>query len=262
VIAHASFGAHLVGLGAAMTLGAGYAWCWSRTGGRHARRLASWAAGLTVGLVATTPWVEERAAESFTAHMAQHLVLIVIVGPLLAIARPLTTAMAALAVARHRRPRLADLSAVAAAGVTIVTFAVVHFSGWYDAALRMQWVHEAEHLAFVVTATWLWAAILAPSYRRGPVRMLAVFTMITGLSLVGMVLLAGTEPISSEYVARLGKQGALDDQRTGATLMWVTGMAVTLPLLFTAVWRWASTEERIAVGRDAPRRSDDPRATE
>ena len=28
--------------------------------------------------------------------------------------------------------------------------------------------------------------------------------------------------------------------------MWVTGMLTTLPLLVLAVWRWASTEERIA----------------
>jgi cytochrome c oxidase assembly factor CtaG len=68
--------------------------------------------------------------------------------------------------------------------------------------------------------------------------------------LIGMVLLAGTVPISDEHAARLGVEEAVADQRTGATLMWVTGMAVTVPLLFAAVWRWASTEERIAAGRD------------
>lgn len=251
MIAHSDAGAHLLGIAAAVVLGVGYAWCWRRSGSRHPERLASWAGGLAVGLLVTTPWAEVRAAESFTAHMVQHLALVVVVAPLLALARPLTTAGAALRFARHRRSTVADLSAPAAAAVVVITFALVHFSGWYDVALRIQWVHEVEHLAFVVTATWLWAAVLAPVHRRGPVRVIAVFATITGMSLVGMVLLAGTEPISDEHAARLGVEAAVADQRTGATLMWVTGMAVTVPLLFAAVWRWASTEERIAAGRDS-----------
>jgi putative membrane protein len=258
VIAHTAPAAHLLGVLAALVLGAGYAWCWRRTGRRDPFRLAGWAAGLLAGLLVTTPSVEAWAARSFTAHMVQHLVLVVVVAPLLAVARPLATGLAAVPIARHRRPRSADLSAAAAAGATTLTFVAVHFSGWYDAALRAQWVHEAEHLAFVVTATWLWGAVLAPAHRRGPVRVLAVFATITGMSLVGMVLVASSEPISRQHVAQLGPQAALDDQRAGATLMWVAGMAVTLPLLLAAVWRWASAEERIAAARDmqrAPRSS-------
>lgn len=250
MIAHASAGTHLLGAVMACALGAGYAWCWYRSGGRHPLRLAAWAGGLVVVLLVTTPWVEAWAAESFTAHMVQHLAFVVIVAPLLAIARPVTTAGAALRIARHRRSGVADLSAPTAAAVVVATFALIHFSGWYDAALRVQWIHEAEHLAFIVASTWLWAAVLASAHRRGPLRVIAVFATITGLSLIGMVLLAGTVPISDEHAARLGVEGAVADQRTGATLMWVTGMAVTVPLLFAAVWRWASTEERIAAGRD------------
>ena len=48
------------------------------------------------------------------------------------------------------------------------------------------------------------------------------------------------------YEARLGVDGALDDQRSAAAIMWVTGMLTTLPLLVAAVWRWASTEQRVA----------------
>ena len=250
MIAHAAVGAHLLGAAVVSALAVGYAWCWHRSGGRHPFRLAAWSGGLLVAVLATTPRVEAWAARSFTAHMVQHLAFVVVASPLLAIARPLTTAGGALRLPRHRRSGVADLSAPTAAAVVVATFALVHFSGWYDAALRVQWIHEAEHLAFIVTSTWLWAAVLAPVHRRGPVRVIAVFTTITGLSLIGMVLLAGTVPISDEYAARLGVEGAVDDQRTGAALMWVTGMAITIPLLFAAVWRWASTEERIATGRD------------
>ena len=33
--------------------------------------------------------------------------------------------------------------------------------------------------------------------------------------------------------------------------MWVTGMFTTLPLLVAAVWRWASTEQKVAQRAEA-----------
>ena len=73
-----------------------------------------------------------------------------------------------------------------------------------------------------------------------------MFGVIAGGALLGMILLSATAPLMPTYEARLGAARALDDQRAAAALMWVTGMLTTLPLLVLAVWRWASTEERIA----------------
>ena len=73
-----------------------------------------------------------------------------------------------------------------------------------------------------------------------------MFGVIAGGALLGMILLAATEPLMPTYAARLGADRALDDQRAAAAIMWVTGMFTTLPLLVLAVWRWASAEERIA----------------
>jgi putative membrane protein len=64
--------------------------------------------------------------------------------------------------------------------------------------------------------------------------------------MLGIVLLSASTPLFSTYLDRLGPDAALDDQRVAASLMWVGGMATTLPLLLVAVWRWASAEERIA----------------
>jgi hypothetical protein len=38
----------------------------------------------------------------------------------------------------------------------------------------------------------------------------------------------------------------LDDQRMGAGLMWVGMIALTMPMLVLAVWRWAAAEQRAA----------------
>jgi putative membrane protein len=72
------------------------------------------------------------------------------------------------------------------------------------------------------------------------------FAVIAGSALLGIVLLSASTPLFDTYVNRLGPDAALDDQRVAASLMWVGGMATTLPLLLVAVWRWASAEERIA----------------
>jgi putative membrane protein len=74
----------------------------------------------------------------------------------------------------------------------------------------------------------------------------SVFGVVAGGALLGMILIAATAPLMPTYEARLGTAAALDDQRSAAALMWVTGMFTTLPLLVLAVWRWAAAEERIA----------------
>jgi hypothetical protein len=47
-------------------------------------------------------------------------------------------------------------------------------------------------------------------------------------------------------VDRRGYASALRDQRMGAGLMWVGMIALTMPLLMLAVWRWAAAEQRQA----------------
>ena len=63
--------------------------------------------------------------------------------------------------------------------------------------------------------------------------------------------MAAGEPLMPTYEARLGAAAAVDDQRNAAAIMWVSGMLTTLPLLVAAVWRWASTEQRVAQRAEA-----------
>ena len=65
-------------------------------------------------------------------------------------------------------------------------------------------------------------------------------------SVLGIALLSASEPLIPTYEHQLGFDDALADQRTAAAMMWIGGMATTVPLLLVAVWRWASAEERNA----------------
>jgi putative membrane protein len=123
---------------------------------------------------------------------------------------------------------------------------LTHLTGIYDAALSNRFLHDAEHLAYAFTAILLWVAVRGAGTSAAVGRVGSAFAVIAGSAMLGIVLLSASTPLFSTYVERLGSDAALDDQHVAASLMWVGGMATTLPLLLVAVWRWASAEERIA----------------
>jgi putative membrane protein len=224
---------------------------WSSDARRSAAALWWWAIAVVGALGATVPAVESWAQRSFTGHMVQHLVLISIVAPALVIAvGPLMRSRR-----RGRRhwqrtvvdgPWVAPAAALAFVGVLLVT----HLTGIYDTALRSRFLHEGEHVAYLVTAALLWAALREGATRRHAAapfaRIAAILGVIAGTAILGLVLATASEPLISTYSARNGFDRALDDQRTAAALMWIGGMMTSLPLLVLAFWRWAVHEEATA----------------
>lgn len=204
----------------------------------------AFAAGVTVVLVALGPPVEAAADRSFTGHMSQHLLLMLVAAPLLVVGS---------ARRRSRHPRLptpelrrrlrssAPLVAVAAfVGVLVLT----HLTDLYDLALRHRLVHDLEHVADLGAAVLVWAVIARGRRAAAPMRAAVVFAVIAATALVGAVMSTAPTPLVATYAARLGPAEAIADQQRAAALMWVGGMLVTLPLLVLAVWRWAADEQR------------------
>lgn len=237
--------------GAAVAL---YGWAWLHLpeSRRRTWRLWAWAGGVFALAVSTSSPVERIAVESFTGHMVQHLLMIVVAAPLLVLARPVRTFADGFApghgttsterrVARWWR---AAGTVIAPAAFLAVLF-VTHLTGIYDEALGNRYVHDAEHLAYLFAAIALWAVVCSAGQAHAPGRVGAVFAVIGGSALLGMVLLTASSPLIDTYATSLGTD-ALDDQRAAASLMWAGGMAISLPLLVIAVWRWAATEQRIA----------------
>lgn len=235
-----------------------YARGWVRTARASVWRLASWFAGITILLVSVLPMMERWAQRSFTGHMVQHLGMIVLAAPLLVVAKPVVVFRALpwmprrvtpteRAIARRWRAHGAALAAV---GFVLVLYAT-HLTAIYDVALGNRFVHDAEHIAYIASAAALWAALRSAGRDAATERIGAVFAVIGGSALLGVVLISASSPLVPTYADRLGPLEALADQRGAASLMWVGGMATTLPLLLITVWSWASAEDRIARRQEA-----------
>lgn len=252
MIAHSGPVSHLVMAGIAVAAVAAYLVAWSSSPRRSNRHAVAWACGVAAALVAVSPPLETFANRTFTWHMVQHLILIVLAAPLVAVARPFTivragTSIHAPAGAAPWRRAWRRVGPFVAAGGFVTVLVATHLTGVYDLAIRRRFVHDLEHVAYLGSALVLWSTIAASGRTNAARRIGAVFAVIGGTALVAMILLSAPRPLVASYETRLGTSAAVDDQRRAAALMWVSGMATTLPLLVLAFWRWASAEHRATV---------------
>ena len=248
MIAHTSVAQHAALTAVGLLAVAGYAVLWGRRRRAGVFEPVMWAVGIAIVLVATSPPLERAADRSFTWHMAQHLVLGLVATPFLVLARPGHLVAEGFPSLRRRARalRLGHTGPIAAAAVAVVLMSVVHAGPVYDLALRHRLAHDAQHVLFVVAGALCWVGALGARARQGPSRLIAALTAATGLTLLSVWILMLDSPLSDVYVARRGFASALDDQRMGAGLMWVGMIALTMPLLMLAVWRWAAAEQRQA----------------
>jgi cytochrome c oxidase assembly factor CtaG len=257
MIAHAGFLDHAVlGLLIVVAVG-GYAALWSRGRRRRVGEYWSFASAAVVMLVITSPPVERLTDHSFTWHMAQHLVLMAVVAPLLLLAHPMAVFSDALpaAAGTFRRAGLAAVGrrvgAVPRTLIALLLLFGVHAGNLYDAALGHRLLHDVQHLAFVAGGSLLWSIAIGSGSRRAPQKIAAAFGASGALTLLSLWIMALDAPLSDRYARRSGVTAALDDQRTGAALMWVGMVSLTVPLLLVVVWQWAATEQRIAERAEA-----------
>jgi putative membrane protein len=250
VIAHAGVDHVAIGVVAAAVVGV-YGAAWLRLPRPSTTRLLCWVGGVVLVVVASLPFVERLAEESFTGHMVQHLIVIIGAAPLLVLARPVHTLVAAGWVPMTARGRRLGAwwhrwAPLLGPGLFVLVMFATHLTPIYDDSLSNRWLHEAEHAAYLLSSCAMWAAVVGVRRSGAAARVGAVFGVTALSSFLALILMAAARPLMPTYEAQLGTADALADQRSAAALMWVTGMLTTLPLLIAAVWRWASAEEQVA----------------
>jgi putative membrane protein len=198
------------------------------------RRAAFHGAMLVAGVALFGPF-DDWAASSTAAHMAQHMLLMVVVAPLAVLARPLVQWRAALgppvdavwrACARlSRHPmRCALLHATA--------IWVWHAPAPYMAAVMHTGLHVLEHASFLFTGWLFWWSVLRPG-REGVLQAaLALLFTVTHTGMLGALLTFAQVPLYWRESRELW------DQQLAGLLMWIPGGMVYVLAAGWAAWRW------------------------
>ena len=221
-------------------------------------RAGAFGAGMAVVVVATQGPL--AAAERFSLHVVQHLLLGMVAPALLALGAPVTLALQASARATqtvllrvlHGRVVATLTHPVVAWLIFGGSLVVLYFSPLLELSLRNGFVHAAVHLQFLAAGgLFCWTAVgLDPMRWRLPhgARLLFVLLAVPVHAIVGLALLGGSELMAGGFY-RSGPS-PLADQRLGGGLLWALGDLFGVVLAGVVLAQWMAHEERVGRRHD------------
>jgi cytochrome c oxidase assembly factor CtaG len=202
-------------------------------------RLCFHSAMLVMGVALFGP-LDGLAETSAAWHMVQHMLLMVVVAPLLVLARPLPQWRAVLgarvdAVWRtlHRLSR----HPMACALLHAVAIWFWHAPGPYIAALESPLWHVVEHACFLFTGWLFWWSVLRPGRAAALSAAGALLFTVMHTGMLGALLVFARVPLYS------GAESALAEQQMAGLVMWVPGGLVYLLAAVWAASRWLGAQE-------------------
>jgi putative membrane protein len=224
-------------------------------------KLASFTMGMAIMLVSLQgPLHELSDYYLFSAHMVQHLGVMLVMPPFLLygwpdwMLRPLIRWAPV-----HRFARFLTLPLIAFA-LNNVIFGAWHFPGPYDLMMRDHNVHVVMHLMIMATGMIMWWPVMSPLPelpRVAPaLQMVYLFVLGIPMMVVAALITFSDNALYTWYAAapRIFPLNVLDDQRLGGVIMWVPG-ALVLWLGITLVYfRW-SRGEAAAEARESEQRA-------
>lgn len=273
-----------------VVLGVGMAGCWYAVGLQRlwrragVRRAVGWehawlfvAGLLSAGLALMSP-LDTLGDALFSAHMTQHLVLILIAAPLLVLGRPLLPVVWALPKPWRRRigrwwaagpAARTVLTAITLPSVVWVAHATAlgfwHVPAPYGWALDHESIHVIEHASFLATAYLFWWAVFQPVGRRRLGYGAAVIYVSALAGVMGVfsaVLTFARTPWYVEHAHRTAAWGltALEDQQLAGLIMWIPSSLVYLAAAAFCFVQWLETDDRVTSRQplDRPPPSQEP----
>lgn len=187
----------------------------------------------------------------FSAHMVQHMLLMLIMPPFLILGlQPELVQRAVEERWVYRAGRLLTHPLFAFTAYNVV-FIGWHFPEMYNWALMNHNVHILQHLMFMAVAVMMWWPVFnpAPKLERiptGPLLMIYVFAFGIPSTAVSAFITLSDDVFYSWYAAapRIVGLSPLDDQRLGGLIMWIPGMLIFWTAISIVFFRWNKDEFR------------------
>jgi putative membrane protein len=206
-------------------------------------RAASFVCGLILLFLTLISPLDALSAALFSAHMLQHMLLIVIIPPLLVLG--ISPGFFVLAFTSSVRRKLGrgwqKMSALQPAWHALTqplvawTLNVLALWAWhlprlYQIALENETLHMLEHFTFLGTSLLFWWSVLRPEIRprHGDPAILSLFTMAFQGGFLGALIIFARTPWYSIYASTTQPWGLspLEDQQLAGAIMWIPGGGV------------------------------------
>jgi len=185
----------------------------------------------------------------FSAHMLQHMLLMLVMPPFLILGIPpwlIRKALERPPVARAARLLTHPVLAYLAYNATFIGW---HIPRMYNWALVSHDLHILQHLMFMSVAVMMWWPVVNPVREleripTGPLLMMYVFAFGIPTTVVSaFVTLSDTVFYPWYEVApRVTSLSPLEDQRLGGLLMWIPGMLIFWVGISAVFFRWTKDE--------------------
>jgi cytochrome c oxidase assembly factor CtaG len=232
-------------------------------------RSVAFGAGIAAFVLATQSGLAAYDTTLLSVHMAQHMVLSMVVPLAIALSAPVTLALRTLS-PRPRGWLLAVLHSrlgkvLTFPPLTLLLYVVspwaLYFSGWYAASLESAFVHEAMHVHLVVVGSlFFWPLLGAdpvPGRVAYPFRMLLVLLTLPFHAFLGITIMGQQELLGGDWYPSLhaGDMGAwlpdpADDQHLAGGLLWSSGDLVGLLLFGVLFVQWVRSSMREGARED------------
>jgi cytochrome c oxidase assembly factor CtaG len=243
-------------------------------------RLEAFLAGAATASLGWAPPLERLTDVLLTAHMVQHLLLVLVASPLLLLGSPFLVIGEAWTAPRERE-RAVPSWAMRAGGwlthpISAALLIIAVTIGWhipyvFETAMRSPAWQFAENATFLASGMLFWWPVIVPwpSTRRWPRWTIPLYLLGADLpiSVLAAYLAFCGRVVYPTYLAapRMFGISALNDQVAAAMLMWVMMMVVFAAVAGAEIYRWLQPRwpqsAAVPVPREASAHRETTRAT-
>lgn len=262
-------------------------WLYAR--GAHPRRgvtrnqqLCFWSGLAVLGIALLSP-LHPLGEVLFSAHMAQHEILMLVAAPLLVLSRPLVPMLWGLprswrrGVGQWAKTKPVQTvwqtitAPLAAWSIHAIALWAWHAPALFQATLHNEWIHTAQHLSFFGSALlfwWSWGNL--PKFAQRPIdnnqvtqnlgklptgltgtgrgeSLFYIFTTAIHTGILGALLTFAPVVIYPAYAATAPLWGLtpIEDQQLGGLIMWVPAGLVYMVAGLAALAGWLSDSDAL-----------------
>jgi len=229
-------------------------------------RTINWYVGVVLLLLATQTGLATYSHVMFSAHMAQHMLLVMLAPIFLVLGAPVTLALRTLprtpgqlgprewlTAALHSRTVAFLANPIVASVIFLSGFWALYYTPLYAWLMPSHWGHVAMNVYFVLSGfLYFWALIgVDPGPRRPPhlVRMIVMIVVMPLHSFFAISLMAMSTVLAEDFYAALQRPYAIDllaDQHLGASIGWASGDVPMLIVMIAMFVQWVGADEREA----------------